>query len=66
MSRADKAFQRQLEGYSLATAEITYRMPDAQSLLQDVISCGVEDLPDGLARPGVYCTLAENELRKKM
>ena len=37
MSRADKAFQRQLEGYSLATAEITYRMPDAQSLLQTFV-----------------------------
>lgn len=34
MPRADKDFCRQLDGYSLATAEITYRMPDAQSLLQ--------------------------------
>ena len=30
----DADFQRQLAGYSLATAEITYRMPDAQALLQ--------------------------------
>ena len=37
MSRADKAFQRQLDGYSLATAEITYHMPDAQSLLQTFV-----------------------------
>jgi folate-binding protein YgfZ len=29
---------------------------DAQSLLQDVISCGVVDLPDGLARPGALLT----------
>ncbi|MCP4316828.1 MAG: folate-binding protein YgfZ [Hyphomicrobiales bacterium] len=29
---------------------------DAQSLLQDVISCGVEDLPDGMARPGALLT----------
>ncbi|MEM9108071.1 MAG: folate-binding protein [Pseudomonadota bacterium] len=29
---------------------------DAQSLLQDVISCGVDDLPEGLARPGALLT----------
>lgn len=29
---------------------------DAQSLLQDVISCGVDDLPEGLARPGGLLT----------
>ncbi|MEX3008159.1 folate-binding protein YgfZ [Hoeflea sp. TYP-13] len=29
---------------------------DAQSLLQDVISCGVDDLPDGVARPGALLT----------
>ena len=29
---------------------------DAQPLLQDVISCGVEDLPNGLARPGALLT----------
>ncbi|MFK7943765.1 MAG: usg protein [Paracoccaceae bacterium] len=37
MSRADTAFSRQLDGYSLATAEITYRMPDANSLLQTFV-----------------------------
>lgn len=37
MSRVDEDFRRQLDGYSLATAEITYRMPDAQSLLQTFI-----------------------------
>ena len=35
--RADPAFLRQLEGYSLTTAEITYRMPDALDLLQTFI-----------------------------
>lgn len=34
---SDPAFVRQLEGYSLATAEILYRMPDAQSLLQTYV-----------------------------
>ncbi|MEM9764350.1 MAG: usg protein [Pseudomonadota bacterium] len=33
----DPDFRRQLAGYSLATAEITYRMPDAQSLLQTYV-----------------------------
>ena len=37
MRRTDSAFRRQLDGYSLATAEITYRLPDAQSLLQTYI-----------------------------
>ena len=37
MRRSDPAFRRQLDGYSLATAEITYRLPDAQSLLQTYI-----------------------------
>lgn len=37
MYRVDPAFRRQLEGYSLATAEIYYRMPDAQDLLQTFI-----------------------------
>ena len=37
MRRTDPAFRRQLDGYSLATAEITYRLPDAQSLLQTYI-----------------------------
>ena len=34
MRKIDPDFRRQLEGYSLATAEITYRMPDAKSVLQ--------------------------------
>jgi len=34
MHKVDPDFRRQLEGYSLATAEITYRMPDARHLLQ--------------------------------
>lgn len=37
MRQVDAAFRRQLEGYSLATAEIFYRMPDAQDLLQSYI-----------------------------
>ena len=37
MHRVDKSFRRQLDGYSLATAEITYRMPDARSLLQTYV-----------------------------
>lgn len=37
MTRVDPDFRRQLEGYSLATAEIYYRMPDAQDLLQTFI-----------------------------
>ena len=34
MRPVDNAFRRQLDGYSLATAEITYHLPDAQRLLQ--------------------------------
>jgi len=34
MRRVDRDFRRQLDGYSLATAEITYHMPDARDLLQ--------------------------------
>ncbi|MEO0824021.1 MAG: aspartate-semialdehyde dehydrogenase [Pseudomonadota bacterium] len=33
-TQADPDFRRQLDGYALATAEITYRMPDARSILQ--------------------------------
>ena len=32
--KADPDFVRQLEGFSLATAEILYRMPDCKGLLQ--------------------------------
>jgi uncharacterized protein Usg len=34
---ADRDFVRQLEGWSLATAEICYRMPDAKSVLQTFV-----------------------------
>jgi uncharacterized protein Usg len=37
MRRIDPDFRRQLDGYSLATAEIIYRMPDALNLLQTYI-----------------------------
>jgi len=37
MRRVDAAFRRQIDGYSLATAEIIYRMPDANSLLQTFV-----------------------------
>ncbi len=38
MSRPiDPDFRRQLEGWSLATAEIFYRMPDAKRVLQTFI-----------------------------
>ncbi len=33
----DHDFVRQLQGWSLATAEIYYRMPDARSVLQSYI-----------------------------
>lgn len=34
MRRTDKDLLRQLDGYCLTTAEITYHLPDAQDLLQ--------------------------------
>ena len=37
MRGADNDFRRQLAGYSLATAEIFYRMPDARHILQTFI-----------------------------
>ena len=37
MRNVDTSFRRQLDGYSLATAEITYHMPDARSLLQTFV-----------------------------
>lgn len=37
MRRVDADFRRQLNGYSLATAEIIYRLPDARRLLQTYI-----------------------------
>jgi uncharacterized protein Usg len=33
----DPDFRRQLEGWSLATAEIFYRLPDARSVLQTFV-----------------------------
>jgi uncharacterized protein Usg len=33
----DPHFRRQLEGWSLATAEIFYRLPDARSVLQTFV-----------------------------
>lgn len=35
--RVDADFAAQLNGYSLTTAEITYRLPDAPSILQTFI-----------------------------
>lgn len=37
ITNPDADFERQLMGYSLATAEILYRMPDARSLLQTFV-----------------------------
>jgi uncharacterized protein Usg len=37
MGRASDDFRRQLAGYSLATAEIFYRMPDARDILQTFV-----------------------------
>ena len=37
MLSVDPDFDRQLAGYSLATAEITYHLPDARSLLQTFV-----------------------------
>ncbi|MGG7566058.1 usg protein [Rhodovulum sp. DZ06] len=34
MRKVDEDFRKQLAGYSLATAEITYRLPDARRILQ--------------------------------
>ena len=34
---ADRAFERQLQGWSLTTAEIMYRMPDFHDILQTFI-----------------------------
>lgn len=46
MRRDDPAFRRQLDGFSLATAEITYRMPDANSLLQTYLWQDYDMAPD--------------------
>lgn len=46
MRATDSDFRRQLAGYSLATAEIFYRMPDAQSLLQTYVWQDFDMAPD--------------------
>jgi uncharacterized protein Usg len=46
MYRGDTAFKRQLDGYSLATAEITYHMPDARNLLQTYLWQDYDMAPD--------------------
>ena len=46
MKRTDPDFRRQLDGYSLATAEIFYRMPDANNLLQTYIWQDYDIAPD--------------------
>jgi len=45
MTKIDADFQRQLDGYSLATAEILYRMPDAQALLQTYLWQDYDEAP---------------------
>lgn len=37
MRSIDPDFRRQLDGYSLATAEIFYRMPDARHVIQSFV-----------------------------
>jgi uncharacterized protein Usg len=43
---ASPQFRKQLEGYSLTTAEILYRMPDHPSLLQSYIWQDYDICPD--------------------
>lgn len=45
MQKADPDFIRQLNGYSLTTAEITYRLPDAQSVLQTYVWQDYDNAP---------------------
>ena len=45
MTAIDPDFRRQLEGYSLATAEILYRMPDARNLLQTYVWQDYDEAP---------------------
>ena len=44
--KVDPDFRRQLEGWSLATAEIYYRMPDARSLIQTYLWQDYDLAPD--------------------
>ncbi|MEL7140336.1 MAG: usg protein [Pseudomonadota bacterium] len=60
-SACDPDFRRQLAGYSLATAEITYRMPDAQSLLQTYVWQDY-DLAPGFPVLKKFLTFWEREL----
>lgn len=46
MRRIDADFSRQLAGYALATAEITYRLPDARNLLQIYVWQDYDVAPD--------------------
>jgi uncharacterized protein Usg len=43
---ASPEFKKQMEGYSLTTAEILYRMPDHPSLLQSYIWQDYDMAPD--------------------
>lgn len=43
---SDRAFELQLKGWRLTTAEITYRMPDYRSLLQSYIWQDYDLAPD--------------------
>jgi uncharacterized protein Usg len=43
---ADHHFVMQLQGFSLVTAVITYRMPDYRSLLQEYIWQEYDQFPD--------------------
>ena len=43
---ADADFRRQLDGWSLATAEITYRLPDARNLLQTYLWQDYDQAPE--------------------
>src|SRR5213596_693940 len=44
--QASPAFQKQMEGYGLTTAEILYRMPDHPALLQSYIWQDYDLFPD--------------------
>ncbi|SES67719.1 usg protein [Oceanicella actignis] len=45
MTRIDADFRKQLEGYSLATAEITYHLPDAHGILQTYLWQDYDEAP---------------------
>jgi len=44
--QASPAFQKQMEGYGLTTAEILYRMPDHPALLQSYLWQDYDLFPD--------------------